>query len=520
MRRFVAVGLASFLLSGTLWAGVTPRGTEFRVNTYTTGSQSGSSVASDAAGNFVVVWASSDGSGDGIFGRRFDSTGAPLGPEFQVNTDTTSYQDYPAVASDAHGNFVVVWQSWYADGHLSGIAGRRFDRTGAPRDPDFQVNTHTTSYQERPKVASDAEGNFVVVWQSLDQDGSGWGGFGQFFDRTGGRRGSEFQVNTFTISTQAPTSVALEPNGEAVIVWTSFGQDGSPSGVFGRLFDDRGTPRGPEFQVDTHTISYQEAPSVATDADGNFVVAWQSWDQDGSYWGIFGRKFDHTGAAMGPEIPINTYTGNHQASANVVSDPTGSFVVAWSTYWQDGDSWGVCGQRFDSTGAPTGSEIPVNTYTAGPQGPPAIASDSGGNFVVTWNSSDGSDSGVFGQRFYGRLPELTAPIDGDTLDCSDPLMSRPTISWDDDGYDRFRVYIGWHAGFDAGYQVNSGDTLLRETSWTPPAKKWRKACANALALHPVNPVLYVKVYGVDSSLPKKNPARKVYSEIVQVTVQQ
>ena len=50
------------------------------------------SVASDAAGNFVVVWdsADQDGSDVGVFGQRYASSGAPLGPEFRVNTYTTS----------------------------------------------------------------------------------------------------------------------------------------------------------------------------------------------------------------------------------------------------------------------------------------------------------------------------------------------------------------------------------------------------------------------------------------------
>ena len=35
----------------------------------------------------------------------------PLGAEFQVNTYTTSNQELPSVATDANGNFVVVWES-------------------------------------------------------------------------------------------------------------------------------------------------------------------------------------------------------------------------------------------------------------------------------------------------------------------------------------------------------------------------------------------------------------------------
>ena len=50
---------------------------------------------------------------------------------------------------------------------------------------------------------------------------------------------------------------------------------------------------------------------------------------------------------------------------------------------------------------PTGAEFPVNSYTTSDQGIPAVASDASGNFVVAWSSygQDGSGIGVFGQRY-------------------------------------------------------------------------------------------------------------------------
>ena len=42
----------------------------------------------------------------------------PLGPEFQVNGYVQSDQERPAVASDAAGNFVVVWRRQCLHGHL------------------------------------------------------------------------------------------------------------------------------------------------------------------------------------------------------------------------------------------------------------------------------------------------------------------------------------------------------------------------------------------------------------------
>ena len=110
-----------------------PLGPEFRVNTYTSGRQNNASVASDAAGNFVVLWeANQDGSNSGVFAQRYDSAGSALGGEFRVNTYTPHSQDIPAVASDSSGNFVVVWQSYGQDGWGLGVFGQRFSAIAPP----------------------------------------------------------------------------------------------------------------------------------------------------------------------------------------------------------------------------------------------------------------------------------------------------------------------------------------------------------------------------------------------------
>jgi len=40
----------------------------------------------------------------------------------------------------------------------------------------------------------------------------------------------------------------------------------------------------------------QRRPAVAKDADGSFVVVWDSAGQDGGFYGIFGQRFDSDGA--------------------------------------------------------------------------------------------------------------------------------------------------------------------------------------------------------------------------------
>ena len=88
----------------------TPRGGEFQVNTYTTDGQYSGGLASDAVGNFVVTWdGDPDFAGrDDIHARLYEPDGVPLGGQFRVNTETAGSQQYPVVAMNGSGEFVIV----------------------------------------------------------------------------------------------------------------------------------------------------------------------------------------------------------------------------------------------------------------------------------------------------------------------------------------------------------------------------------------------------------------------------
>ncbi|NOR14317.1 MAG: hypothetical protein GQ544_01295 [Candidatus Aminicenantes bacterium] len=48
---------------------------------------------------------------------------------------------------------------------------------------------------------------------------------------------------------------------------------------------------GKEFQVDTYKKDGQYDPVTAMDKKGNFVITWDSRDQDGTKSGIFAKMF-------------------------------------------------------------------------------------------------------------------------------------------------------------------------------------------------------------------------------------
>jgi hypothetical protein len=377
------------------------QGTEFQVNSYTTNFQSYPAVAVAPGGAFMVVWESGgqDGSSYGIFGQRYDAAGAPQGAEFPINTHTSSGQRFPAAAADGAGNFIVVWESTVQDGSNTGVFGQRYDAAGNPLGVEFRVNSFTTGYQERPAVAAHANGDFVVVWQDRNRDQSLTGVFGQRFDASASPQGADFRVNVFTTRGQFDAAVATDGAGNFVVVWASFLQDGSDRGVFGRRFGPSG-PLGLEFRVNSFITGRQDRPSVAQDSSGRFVVVWQSVQQDGAGYGVFGRRYDAGGVPQGAEFLVNSYTTLNQSRPATATDGAGNFVVAWQSS-QDGSSSGVVAQRYDAAGLPLGAEFQVNSYTTQYQGRPRVAADTDGHFVVVWESwyqATSNTGDIFGQR--------------------------------------------------------------------------------------------------------------------------
>ena len=312
----------------------TPAPAGFRVNTYTTGHQRGISVAMTGAGNFVVVWASEqDGSGTGIIGQRFGASGTPHLGEFRINSFATANQGGPSVAPLPGGGFVVVWASTGQDGSFEGVFGQRFGASGTPLGTEFRVNSWTTGAQQNAKVAADASGRFVVIWNTFSQGGSGDGLFGQRFDAAGGVLGGEFMITPMTTAFPNHPALAADPAGGFVAAWSK-GSD-----VFARRYDAGGTPDGGEFSVNSATPDYRRYPAVAFRDAGEFVVVWQKLDSSTFLGDVFGRRF-------APDLIFKDGFESGDMSAWSATDTDEGQMFVWTGLNSTG--WGAWGETGSS----------------------------------------------------------------------------------------------------------------------------------------------------------------------------
>ena len=409
-RAWVVAVLLLAVFAPPARARLVPVGGEFRVSTGAAALPTSPAVAMDSSGGSIVVW----GKGGDIAGRRFDSAGRPLGDELLANTSTSAFHVKPAVAADAVGGFVVVWESYEPEPSDYVIRGQRFDASGAPVGGEFLVDTATTDRQYHPLVAIDPAGGFLLVWEGHALRGStldSSGIFAQRYDDGAEPIGDELRISGSTRFAGAP-ALATDSAFNLTLVWEGAGEEGA--GIFGRRYDAAGGAVGDVFQISDRTPDAQLAPAVAMDEAGGLVVVWQRAAAYVSQ--VMGRRYDRNGMPAGDVFAVTANTGYINAAPRVATVPSGGFLVVWEKddltrlYFAPGD---IAARQYPPNGAPAGLEIRVNRNRGGDQRLPAVTVDATGSVVVVWHTlpGDSSEAAIFGRRYAASsLAERTRRI--------------------------------------------------------------------------------------------------------------
>lgn len=298
-----------------------------------------SRVAAAPTGELAVVWQAEEGApGSGkVYGRFYDAGGSPATGVLELATDGEN----PAVASDGAGRFVIVW----SDFRRGMILGRRFLADGKPIAEVFTVGA-AGGY---PDVAADAAGGFVVVWHQFVNPS--YLIRGRRFDASQSPLGAEFPVNLTTAFAHTTPRIGMAPGGAFVVAWNRQEESfGNPNAV-ARRFDRNAVHLGPEFPVGTAATRDQWNPDVAVDARGAFDVVWQAFGPDGESTDVYGQRFNAFGVRQGGIFEASRFPGVQQGQSAVASAPGGAFVSVWQSVDQDGDGFGVFGRRFRPSAA-------------------------------------------------------------------------------------------------------------------------------------------------------------------------
>jgi len=165
------------------------------------------------------------------------------------------------------------------------------------------------------------------------------------------------------------------------------------------LISQAAMPIGSEFQVNSSGSEYQKEGVVTSLNNGGFVIAWTGYPHGGNDHDIFAQRYKFDGSVDGDEFLVNTYTANEQSSPNVTNLSNGGFIIVWQSDAQDGSDSGVFAQRYKADGSIDGAEFQVNTSVTGYQGSATVISINNGDFIISWFSHDQNSEGLFAQRY-------------------------------------------------------------------------------------------------------------------------
>jgi len=333
-------------------------------------------AAALADGGFVVVWEAAPEHGPAtpntLHARLFDAQGVAISRVIELLRPVG--QSLGGVAALPTG-FVVVWDQYNARPVLSGVFARRFDFTGAPLGRPFKVYRASCCAQ----VAAAPGGGFAVGWSAFSDDPTGNNVvLTRFFDAEGNALGPEppapRPVSYEDASGETLVALSVDPSGvlnsivldvadDATLRWrggelpdadfgadydiaASFAPDGDfvlaratglidwpfPTVIVARRFSGGdGSPLGAIVQLSRRT-GREVQPALAVLPDGRFVAVWNEVAFDQSQGTLFARAFNGDGTPATREQFLSTAKSAAQGQAALAVAPNGTVIAVW----QDG----------------------------------------------------------------------------------------------------------------------------------------------------------------------------------------
>ncbi len=306
-------------------------------------------------------------------------------------TTTAGQQDDPQIFSLVDGGYVVVWDSVGNDGDSDGVFYQRYDASGHRVGGETLVNTTTAGSQYRPQGVGLPDGGFVISWTSPG-DGSGTGIYFQRFNADGSHNGVETLANSTVTGAQDFSGITATLDGGFAITWS--GPESVGSGIYMQRYTASNTTVGGEYHVNSTTAGDQTDPMITDLSNGNIVVTWDSSAQDGSGYGVYSRVYNAAGTALTGEILVNLNdTAGDQFLEATAALSDGGYIVGY----QDLSFGDFYMQRFAADGSREGFAFTVPEM--GSQTLDSITALSDGGFAVAWEHYDGSQKDIHVQRF-------------------------------------------------------------------------------------------------------------------------
>jgi hypothetical protein len=279
-----------------------------------------------------------------VYAARFSEDGSPLGKPFVAGKSLPSFSDLMAAKVLPSGGYFFAAEDSSCPGcprYSEELFARVLDSQGQALSPYFLVGTgdRRTSLSGPRSIGVDGAGNVTVAWET--QQGvfvpKQTAILAQRFSPAGEQLGDPFLVNKRTSSFQFAPSVAANPNGDFMIVWQYQAAENAPRSIWARRFSKNGKPVGGEFIIAGDPLADVVVPSIAADPQGNFIVVWTDLTSFLCH-SVRGRLYHPDGTPFGAAFPLASSTDSCDELPQVAFGPDGVFGAVWTRDLDDGGS--------------------------------------------------------------------------------------------------------------------------------------------------------------------------------------
>jgi uncharacterized protein with GYD domain len=358
--------------------------TATRIESDDTDNAEGADVALDSSGNAIAVWHQSDSTRFDIWANRYEPATGWGTPE-KLDSEDLGDALYPKVAMDSGGNAIVVWQQ--SDASRENIWSNRYSSATGWGTAEL-IETDNAGRAAAPKVAFDGSGNAVAVWHQWD--GTRDNVWANRYP-AGGSWGAAVEIEADDTAEATGPRVALDASGNAIAVWQQ------ADNILANRYDVTGGAWGAAAAIESEA-GVADSPRVAVDGSGNALAVWSQFDTGSSSYNLWANRYE-AGSGWGTAELIESNGGSVNSLSgvpDVAADEHGNALVVW--IHQNSGVLSVWANRYVA-GTGWGTEELLESVDTGDAKLPAIAIDDSGRAMAVWYQDDATRYNVHANRF-------------------------------------------------------------------------------------------------------------------------
>jgi hypothetical protein len=354
-----------------------------------------SGMVANSRGEFIAAWDQWDyPTSTSVHVQRFNSSGALIGG--QIIIVMPGYLvSRPAIAVNSKDEIILGWTDNSSgdvgtDGYRAYV--QKYDRNGTAIGSKIVVSTNDGP-QQYCAIAVDKDDNFLVAWADYI---SGNSIVAQWFDPSGNKLKGLITVSDTSYSNILP-QIAIAPNGGFAIVWVQGVSDPpfhTNLNVWGQWFDSGSNKLGANMPIHVdNTTDMVVCPRIASDPEGNFLVAWNGQNKPSPNPNVYTQWFD----SGGNKLPAAGAVFLNCNSPFITMRPDGGYLLAYTNC--SASNGPVVAQGFLHNGTRHGDLV---TLVSGTQykDSPVLTMVPGDDFMALWFDQRNSQNNLYARFFY------------------------------------------------------------------------------------------------------------------------